>query len=390
MLHFAHALEDGGHPVTLLLSATHAKYRTRRRKADKGAVQIVETPHWTLFNDRQDGWGLLDWMWRVTWVLRRRPAIVVMASHKPSCLLPALIARLLGAKILYDWVDWWSGPGGIYKAIVLSSDQFQSMAMPIRLWRRLTFFLDQAFEWFAPRMAHQTVLITRDLADHPFAPPYLQDSPVVISGAPLSEILPGNKPLARRAIRPSLPASDNEIWYGYMAGFHGAEQLLLDALTIVANQGHPFRLIVAGAPLSKMSPKHSKALSGRIEHLGRIPFEKVGQFLAACDLLLLPLTPADHDRGRYPHKLGDYLAAGRPTLLTRVGEAARRMEFAGLGDMISEPNPEAFAQLIVGWQIRPNDWPEANSRVRKAAESYWDWTAIHGQIRGLVSSLISR
>jgi glycosyltransferase involved in cell wall biosynthesis len=171
---------------------------------------------------------------------------------------------------------------------------------------------------------------------------------------------------------------------GYMAGFHGAEELLLDSLALAVEHGLNLQMLVAGSPLSSLAPKHHGLLKSRVFHVGRLPFSEVDVFLGACDALLLPLTTMNYDRGRYPHKLGDYLAAGRPTLLPDVGEAARRMKQAGLNDMVSEPGPEAFAELIRTWAGQPQEWESAGQRTRAAAERFWSWTSIHHSLVRIV------
>jgi glycosyltransferase involved in cell wall biosynthesis len=395
MARFGQFLAEDGWEVELCVSAKHAKYRARRHpptvsSADgHGTMALVETPHATLFHDRQEGWGVIDILWRLVEVIRFRPRLVIMASHKPSCILPALVARLLGSRVLYDWVDWWTGPGGIFDRVVIPSEAFRSMAMPIRCWRRLGYFLEGFLEWLAPRISHQTIIITQDLLDHPASRGSLStDSPVIISGAPLKEIHPADKLESRRNL--GLPDSAPEVvWLGYLSGFHGAEQLLLEALCHAIGQGSDLRLLIAGAPLSTLTAVQASVLQNRIVHRGRLPFSEVEAFLGASDLLLLPLTAEPYDRGRYPHKLGDYLASGRPSLLTPVGEAARRMQQVGLGDMVA-PGTTAgqYGDLIHRWACDPGKWIDGGQRAREAAERSWDWDQIRQQFLGTVDGLI--
>ena len=101
--------------------------------------------------------------------------------------------------------------------------------------------------------------------------------------------------------------------------------------------------------------------------------------LAAADVLLLPLTNVALNRARYPHKLSDYVAAGRPLVACDVGETGRLLRRYGFGQL-SAATPEAFADAMAHVAAEPARWPSLGAETRAAAEAYFDWDALAGRL----------
>ncbi|MDH3648067.1 MAG: glycosyltransferase [Saprospiraceae bacterium] len=51
-----------------------------------------------------------------------------------------------------------------------------------------------------------------------------------------------------------------------------------------------------------------------------VPHDQIPTHYAKASALLIPLRPTVQDAARFPHKLGEYLASGRPVITTRFGE----------------------------------------------------------------------
>jgi glycosyltransferase involved in cell wall biosynthesis len=56
---------------------------------------------------------------------------------------------------------------------------------------------------------------------------------------------------------------------------------------------------------------------------GRIPYDLISTHLNACDVLVLPLKNTISNSARWPSKINDYFASGRPVVATAVGEIRR-------------------------------------------------------------------
>jgi glycosyltransferase involved in cell wall biosynthesis len=111
--------------------------------------------------------------------------------------------------------------------------------------------------------------------------------------------------------------------------------------------------------------------------LGRVSFEQVTHVLGAADILVLPMTETPLNLARWPHKFGDYLAAGRPIATTRVGDIGRDVSNNAIG-AAGEPTGEGLAAAIAQIISNPAEWDAMGRRGREMAETTHSWPTRFG------------
>src|SRR5205085_7303786 len=79
---------------------------------------------------------------------------------------------------------------------------------------------------------------------------------------------------------------------------------------------------------------------------GNLSYEKVQQWFAACDVLLLPLCDSIANRGRWPSKVAEYMAAARPVVATAVGDLTGLFS-DGRAGVLTAANATSFAEGIL-------------------------------------------
>lgn len=103
-----------------------------------------------------------------------------------------------------------------------------------------------------------------------------------------------------------------------------------------------------------------------VKLLGRKPYEKVAQYMAAMDVLIMPWNDSEWIQACNPIKLKEYLAVGRPVVTTDfpalgkyrdlVGVAHGAYDFASaISDAIEEPYDAAHARARIaseGWDAK--------------------------------------
>ena len=366
-----------GHRVTLMATSSQKLYRPEVRVEPDG-LEIMECGNWTLFNDHQEGWGLFDIASRLNRIPDLRPNLVYGFSHKPCCLLPALLARLLGARLVLDWSDWWGGPEGLYKSSVLSSFGFLSLALPVRLARRFVFELEGIWEARCLEVADRVTLISDEFYTHPQVPSDLYSKALTLySGSDLNRIVRMEQAQARHALSEELHGIPSDaVILGYLANYNPDEALMLNAFAQICDQRDDVWLLAVGAGFDHTSPEIQERIKHRVRHVGFQPFERVGLFLGASDLLLLPLDNRKLNRARYPHKLSDYVAAGRPIVACDVGMAGQLIHTYNIG-FLSSPNSEEFASAInTALSMDRVALDSLGAHVRRMAEEHWDWDVL--------------
>lgn len=353
---------------------THPNSRPDMPAAGSAPFTWAEMPCFTFVNARQEGWSLFDNGWRIRDALVRKWDLVYGFSHKPDCVLPAIASKLRGAKVILDWADWWGGPEGLYQHCVIPSAGFRAMPRPLQLAKRAVFAAEDLWEGAVYRAADLVTLISEEYYKHPRAPKNLHEKSLIIhSGAPLDQITPTDKQIARESFRLHFPPE--AVVLGYVANFHMDETLLMEAFAQLCRQRDDVYLLLAGAPLEATTPEQHTASLGRIHHVGWQPFSSMNNFLGAADILLLPLTDIALDRARYPHKLSDYVAAGRPIVACDVGETGRLLRRYNFGTL-SAPTPEDFAKKIHTLANTPSQWQPEGEKTRNAAEQHFNWDNI--------------
>src|SRR5207247_1260677 len=78
----------------------------------------------------------------------------------------------------------------------------------------------------------------------------------------------------------------------------------------------------------------------------QLPLESIPPVLAASDALLVPLSAHPTFEQFVPSKLTDFMAVGRPVIVSAAGEAARILDEAGAGIAVTPEDPGALAAAI--------------------------------------------
>ena len=79
----------------------------------------------------------------------------------------------------------------------------------------------------------------------------------------------------------------------------------------------------------------------KTQALGWVTFENYSLFLSACDLFYLPFPDTERNRGRWPNKIGDYVAAKKSIISNPTGEILEfSNEFRGIFKLIGNTKKE--------------------------------------------------
>ena len=136
---------------------------------------------------------------------------------------------------------------------------------------------------------------------------------------------------------------------GFSGFFHPDTELLIESFADVLNQTkRDVRLLFIGSMNNSVSQVIvRRGVSDKVLYLGPVEHDKMGAYLSACDLLLLPYTNTPVNLARWPFKLGDYLSAGRPVVAGGYGEVKKLFEqYPDIG-VTCEGTIDSFAKAIL-------------------------------------------
>ncbi|HEM62615.1 MAG TPA: glycosyltransferase WbuB [Chloroflexi bacterium] len=341
----AENLVKRGHQVTLITVSPDHRWRSSRSCVN--GVQIVETPGLGQENSGE-GYGPLDNLLRCGHTILRKYDIIHMFDHKPNATFSAFAGRWRGAILVADWADWWGGPGGL--------NDVPKRRLPIvgdfEAW-----WEERSKLWADGVVTISTVL--RERAIHLGCAP---DRVVYIpSGASLDRIRPVNKLEARAQL--GIPQDRR------MLGFIGFGQADLEIVMRALQHLPEVWLMVVGPESPRvLTLAQSFGVADRLWQTGWVP--DVTNYLGSADLMCMPMKDSPANRGRFPNKVLDYLAAGRPIVASPVGDVEAIVRDYGVGSLASD---ESFADEIR--RLLDNDQlgEDLGRAARRTAETLFDW-----------------
>lgn len=173
-------------------------------------------------------------------------------------------------------------------------------------------------------------------------------------------------------------------------------EFILEAMALVWARHPACRLAVTG--IDPMNAKGSwlrdlhtaRGEDQRIELRGQLPRSGLLDLYQEASALLAPLFEDTQSVARFPTKIGEYLAAGRPVITSAVGEIPRYFE-DGVNAFIAAPgDPEAYADKI----IQVLDDAEAAAAIgragRRLCEAAFDYRAHGAALREFFESFDDR
>jgi glycosyltransferase involved in cell wall biosynthesis len=158
-----------------------------------------------------------------------------------------------------------------------------------------------------------------------------------------------------RFFKPNTHLTDKKnivTYVGSMGGDKDGLENLIEAAYIIKERYQPIELQLIGSAQSKDMAR----LRNRVKTLGlenivlfmgskmtnEIPF-----CLAKSNFLVLARPNNNQAKGGFPTKLGEYLASGKPVVITRTGEISKYLR-DGESAYLSEPdNPKSFAEKLI-------------------------------------------
>lgn len=362
--HIARVLAQRGHSVTLMTVSRQHRWRPTWSIAD--GVRVAEMPN--LGQDYSgEGYGPLDNLLRCLHALTHRYDIIHMFDHKPNASFAGFVGRLRGATLIADWTDWWGGPGGINdvpKRRVPAVGKFE--------------------EWWEIKsklLADSVVVGSTALYQRALNVGCASDRVIYIpNGSAPDRIRP--IPVAEARQRLGVPL-DRKI-----VGFFGMGQGDMEIIMPAIRQLPDVWLMVIGPKNQRvLEQARHFGIADRIWQTDFIPEEELSWYLACANVMCLPLSDRAANRGRSPGKFMFYMAAGRPTVASPVGDVPMIMETYKVGLLArDEEFAEALNRLFTDDALRE----ELGQNARRAAETAFNWERLVDQLEAFYRQILEK
>jgi glycosyltransferase involved in cell wall biosynthesis len=297
----------GGMPVRLWLLDYHG---SQAERAAEGSLEIISTPL------RRVDW-LVEWLRIVAAAVgHRRPQTVVASGDCYIGLLGYALARLVGARFVFDVYDKYDEFGG---------------------YRRLLGF--KPFPYLLAR-ADAILFASRALLDS--LGTHKSVCVLVPNGVDQERFRPLDKLAARR--ERGLPEKSALVGYfGSMEPDRGVPDLIA-AVQILRGQGSDVQLLLGG----RLGPGVDVSQPG-VTYVGNVGFADMPTMLASCDVLAVPYRRSTFMDAGASNKIAEALACGRPLVATRTPNLIANFpgQVSVLGERLAEPGDiEDLARVL--------------------------------------------
>jgi glycosyltransferase involved in cell wall biosynthesis len=350
---FAKHLVQFGHDVTILTGTPTRTFRPVRDMVD--GVRVVCMPDIMGRRFRNGGLGPLDTFLRCLYILNKPYDIVENFDHRPAVLYPALVSKYMRRiPLVSEWTDLHGSGGSL-------SNRPGILQTLIRPYEDFT-------EQKSKKLPERLVVISQGLKRR-----------ALNLGVPAWKIkyIPGGADLEKIHIQPkdwvrkkfSLPL-DNRI-IAYTAGTQYDLGFLIDSINHIQKMNTDVILVTTGGKMDQYAMNQIRDKS-RIRELGFLSYDDYTALLPGVDVFMFPFTDLPLNRGRWPNKIGDYMAAGRPTVTNRTGDMIDLFERHAVG-LLASDDAEDFAAKTLELVANEKLADELGQNARKAAENHYDW-----------------
>ena len=373
-LHLGRHLVRRGHSVVLLAVSLRERFRLRTDQVD--GVNIVESPD-LLSGSLRSGWDPWNTFRRVHWLAGRRFDLIHTFESRPVVIFPALFARAHSqSPLVMDWCDWFGRGGSVTER---SSWLVRQVLNPVE-----TFF-EESFR----TRANGTTVINSQLQARAIELGVREETILLLpQGSDVQRI----QVLDKHQARDRLGLPQHKFVIGYLGqAFPQDARLLANAFERVISERPDVLLLLIGNRRTDIS--FQIKTHEAIVETGYVSDEQLNQYLGACDLFWLPLRDTLANRGRWPSKINDYMAAGRPTVATAVGDLNWLFQKYDIG-RLAQPEPEEIAGQTLRFCDDALLAQQYGTVARKVAAEQYSWETLTEKLerfyRGVVAGYVGQ
>lgn len=373
---WARELTRLGHEVDVMCHANTERVSTRVRV--EHGFRIIENPD-LLVGALRQGWDPYCAARRARFLFRESKAydLIHCLDTRLAVIWPALAyARAKSIPIVSDWIDWW-GRGGLIQE--RRPRWYQVLFGGVETW----------FEEHYRNRLDGLTAISHALLERAVALGCPRDRCIVINGAADLDTFanPAAKDEARARVQ--LPTRAPVLC------FSGLDVLIdlplaVKAFELVRRDVPDARLLLVGPDERTVRDMvGDPSAMDAVVALGPVPYGDLPKILPAADAFLMPYPNKVVNIGRWPNKIGDYMAVARPTVSNPVGEVKMLFERHEVGVLCDE-TPAAMARAAADLLRDPARADALGTNARRVAENELNWAHQVTRLESWYYDILSR
>jgi glycosyltransferase involved in cell wall biosynthesis len=190
-------------------------------------------------------------------------------------------------------------------------------------------------------------------------------------------------------VRRNSPDRRYILFCGYLIYLEVVE-FILDVFDTLRSDDVSLYLVLNGSSDQFESFNRRLARSQRrnsIKVFTKLPDKDLSVLYVNAFALLIPLRPTRQDEARFPHKIGEYCASGRPIITTNVGEVPEYFRDGENAVVVPRYDVNEVADAIDRLLSQPEEADRIGKNGKELALREFDHLALGGRIKALISSL---
>lgn len=193
---------------------------------------------------------------------------------------------------------------------------------------------------------------------------------------------------------PEADAPPVVLYLGGMERNRGAG-LMVEAFAHVLGQRPDARLLVVGhfMPPGLEDEVRAEAVRRHISHAvtitGRVPFERIGKYLAQSTVGWVTWQPFAKNQRNVPTKLFEYMAFGRPVVSSDLPSTRPFVENGVNGFLVTAENPHSHAEAILNLINTPLSARAMGQAGKQLVKERYNWDTMRPRLLALYEAVLA-
>jgi glycosyltransferase involved in cell wall biosynthesis len=274
------------------------------------------------------------------------------------------------------------------KNIPVIADLHENMPAAVRVNRKVYPWLKQAIDsifrnyylwrWYERKylpFCHRVIVVVPEAAERLYRYSLEPQKIVIVSNTEDESTFPLTQ------INSDILSCYQTNWMvSYIGGIgpHRGVDTAIAAVPYVLSSIPNFKLLIVGAKGERQFKDLTKQVekfdvSAYVDILGWQPFEAVSSFILASQACLVPHTDNEHAQTTVPHKLFQYMRAGRPVIVSDVRPLKRIIDETQSGLVFRAGDPRSLAKCLLQLHTQPDLCKKLGRNGQQASSGKYAW-----------------
>lgn len=184
--------------------------------------------------------------------------------------------------------------------------------------------------------------------------------------------------------------NENKFLFCGAAAFYEIIDLIVEAFEISLTENYNLTLVCNGSSKEVDKVKKRINLSNRSEQillLNNITYEELIVQYKMSAALIIPLRSTLQDKARFPHKIGEYSASGRPIISNNYGEMSYYFENGKSAFLADNYSSKALAEKLCFVANNPIVADNVGIEGKKIADKYFSYKSYGKHLREFIEKI---